>query len=401
MTISLQDARARWCAGQGLSAPSADPVPGGWIRALGGVEPYLALKARKPNLTRAQVDADFANGDLWIVPGVRNCIWMVSTADLGLALRVSHAVYHARTLREMSKIGVEAAELDDLARRAHDALAGGPMTPAQIREALGDAVRSLGAEGKKRGHTTALPAALRFLEGQGELERCFADGRIDTNRVVWARAKRNLFEVSPAPIKPADQAVALAQRYFRWAGPATLDEFVSWSALAKTACKKAIAALDLRPVAVEGIGEAFAFESSIAAPATTDAQVHCLPGLDNLISLRGSPAPVVDEPHHAIPILGINGRPTPLRDATWLLIRPVVHQGAIVGFWEYDSQADACVWGTFAGKPGFDASAIDTKLEGIAAVLRDLDGSARLHSLDNAEKHQARLDQVRGLPSRG
>lgn len=401
MTISLRDARAHWCAGQGLSAASADPVPGGWIRALGGVEPYLALKARQPDLTRVQVDSAFADGDLWIVPGVRNCIWLVSTADLGLALRVSHAVYHKRTLREMAKIGVDAAELDDLSRRAHDALADGPLTPAQIRDALGDGVRSLGAEGKKRGHSTALPAALRFLEGQGELERSFADGRIDTNRVVWKRATRNLFDVSPAPTKAADQALALAERYFSWAGPATLEEFVSWSALTKTACKKAIAALDLKAVDVAGLGVAYAFEKTLASAATLDEQPHCLPGLDNLISLRGSPAPVVDVAYHEIPILGINGRPTPLRDATWLLIRPIVHRGAVVGFWEYDRDAGACIWGGFEAKPAFDSGAVEAKLAGIATVLGDLEGSARMHSLDNAAKHQARLEQVRGLPSNG
>lgn len=397
MTISLTDSRARWCAAQGLASASADPVPGGWVRALGGVEPYLALKARAPELTRAQVDTAFAQGDLWIVPGVRNCIWLVSKADLGLALRVSHAVYQKRTLREMAKIGVAPAELDDLTRRAHDALSDGPLTPAQIRDALGDAVRSLGDAGKKRGHSTALPAALRLLEGQGELERRFADSRIDTNRVVWARPAQNLFEISPAPTQAADQAIALARLYFSWAGPATLAEFVSWSALTKTACKKAIAALGLMAIEVEGLGEAYALDPG--ANATLDDQVHCLPGLDNLISLRGSPAPVADAAYHEIPILGINGRPTPLRDATWLLIRPIVHRGAIAGFWEYDPDADACVWGAFEARPAFDAAAVEAKLAGIADLLRDLDGSARMHALDNAAKLAARLDQVRGLPS--
>lgn len=395
MQISLADARARWVAGQGYAETSSALVPGGWVRALGGVEPYLALIARHPGLSRADIDAAVAEDRLWVVPGVRNCIWLVPTADLGLALRVGDASYRKRTVRDLAKCGVELAEIEDLAKKAHAALADGPLTPAQLGKRLGDAVRSLGPEGKKRGHNTALPAALRFLEGDGELRRIFPDGRLDTNRVLWARVDTNLHALSPSPKKPGEQAIELARRFFTWAGPATLDDFVSWSGLTKTACRKAIAALGLEAATIEGLGEGFA---GMPLDAPSPAGPHCLPGHDNLITLRAKPAPLVQPEHQAFEVLAMRNKPTPLGEAQWILTRPIVQGGHIAGFWEYDIDAHACVWG---GLETIDADAIAPKLAAIAAVLGDLGHAFKAHVLDTEKAVRHRVEWVGRLPFRG
>lgn len=394
MRISLTEARGQWVAAQGLAGTSDAPVPGGWVRALGGVEPYLALKARHPDLDRAAIDAAVAADRLWVVPGVRNCIWLVPTADLGLALRVGDAAYRKRTLRELAKCGVDEAEVQALAQQAHAALADGPLSPKALADRLGDAVRSLGAEGKKRGHNTALPAALRFLEGAGELKRVFPDGRLDTNRVVWARVERNLFEVSPAPVQPAEQAIELARRFFSWAGPATLAEFVRWSGLTKTACKKAVSALGLEAVTIEGLGAGFA---GVGSGGPAPAGPHCLPGHDNLITLRETPAPLVDPAHQAFEVLAMRNKPTPLGAAQWILTRPIVEGGRIVGFWEYDVDAQRCVLG---GVEPFDLAAARTRLDGIAALLADLDHAFKAHAIDTLKALRQRVAWVDGLPIR-
>lgn len=394
MPISLDAARARWAAAQGYAGTSTEPVPGGWIRALGGVEPYLALIARRPTLTRAAIDAAVAEDRLWVVPGVRNCIWLVPTADLGLALRVGDASYRKRTLRELAKCGVEAAEVDALEKLAHAALADGPLSPRQLADRLGGAVRSLGPAGKKAGHNTALPAALRFLEADGELKRVFPDGRIDTNRVVWARAKTNLHGLSPAPTGPAEQAIELARRFFTWAGPATLEEFVGWSALSKSACSKAIGALGLEAVEVEGLGAGFMGPAVEQLPA---AGPHCLPGHDNLLALRARPAPLVAAEHQTLQVLAMRNALTPLGEAQWLLNRPIAQGGRIVGFWEYDVDAQACVWG---GLETIDAAALAPRLEAIAALLGDLDHGFKAHAIDTLDALRQRVAWIGGLPSR-
>ncbi len=95
-TLSLTEARRIWSHRQRLGQ-GADPTeaPGGWLRSLGGVDPCLALFARNPEIVRQTVDGPLDAAKLWVVPGVRGCIWLVPEADRALALRVSGAALHS------------------------------------------------------------------------------------------------------------------------------------------------------------------------------------------------------------------------------------------------------------------------------------------------------------------
>ncbi|MCP4920941.1 MAG: hypothetical protein GY913_28945 [Proteobacteria bacterium] len=76
--MNLSDARRAWAARQRLASDSSlTDVPGGWSRALGGVEPHLTMRARVDGYQPGDTYAAMADDELWVVPGVRGCIWMV------------------------------------------------------------------------------------------------------------------------------------------------------------------------------------------------------------------------------------------------------------------------------------------------------------------------------------
>src|SRR5438105_3614284 len=92
-TLSLSRARAVWLDRQGLLTPVRGPLhevvgATGWVRTLGGVEAYLALRARVPGLSRKAVDEAVAKGALRVVPAARGCMYLLPQKDVALALRV-------------------------------------------------------------------------------------------------------------------------------------------------------------------------------------------------------------------------------------------------------------------------------------------------------------------------
>src|SRR6185295_16278607 len=86
------------------------------------------------------------------------------------------------------KLGVTEKELGRLRDSVLKALAGGPLDPEGIREAVGKHARSLGPEGKKKGLGTTLPLALGPLQSMGAIRRIPENGRLDQQRysyTVW------------------------------------------------------------------------------------------------------------------------------------------------------------------------------------------------------------------------
>ncbi len=394
-SLTLARARCIWSHHQRLGgAGEVDSVPGGWIRSLGGVDPYLALLARDPKLHRADVDGLLSAGRLWVVPGVRGCIWLVPESDRALALRVSEAQARRRLARDIEKLEVPTRELDVLAQQVVAALADGPKTPKMLRSALPEgAVRSLGAAGKKIGHSTTLPTALRHLEWAGKLRRLHRGGRLDTNRYEWSLSEQDL--VAGASSDPAAQALALAHRYFAWAGPATLGEFVAWSQLGKRIAKAAVAEAGLVEVAIEGVVElAYATGETLDAP--VDEAVYLLPTQDNLLALRDGPARLVEGRHHERGVIGMGGRVVPLGAASWLLQRPIVHLGTIIGLWEYDPETGGIVHATFEPLAGALAERLDARAKMVGRFMREeLEGNAKAVAIDNERSIRKRIDALR------
>src|SRR5687768_904400 len=95
-SLTLDQARALWWHKQGLAGTTKGSVASvvgstGWLRTLGGTDAYLAARARKPKLKRADLDAALVSGALRVVPAARGCIYVVPdrvVADL-MALNVT------------------------------------------------------------------------------------------------------------------------------------------------------------------------------------------------------------------------------------------------------------------------------------------------------------------------
>src|SRR5437764_15417287 len=81
LTLSLDQARALWWTKQALDNPKGTLAEmlgaSGWLRTLGGADVYLAARARRPGMTRADLDAVVAKDALVVRPAARGCIYLV------------------------------------------------------------------------------------------------------------------------------------------------------------------------------------------------------------------------------------------------------------------------------------------------------------------------------------
>src|SRR5438552_951005 len=231
--MDIAQLRAWRSARQGLHGSLAKLSPAeilektGWSRSVGGTGPYLALFARG-GFSRERIDADAAALKLHELPSARGCTYVVPATDFALALQASQGHGDAAGLSMAKKfLGVTDKEVEKLCDAVVGALGGKPLDPRELKDALGDQVRNLGAEGKKRGTTTTLPLALGKLQTEGRIRRVPVNGRLDQQRYAYTVWK-------PAPklaLSGEEVAVELARRFFRWAAPATSAQLAWWGGL--------------------------------------------------------------------------------------------------------------------------------------------------------------------------
>lgn len=388
--LSLKNARQQWAARQLQNAPF-DTVPGGWSRSLGGVDPYLALHARC-GCSRADVDAALADGRLWVVPGVRGCIWLVPAADMPLALAVSEAQAKKGMLRELNKLGCDEQTVRALAEAAHAHLSThGPMTPVALGTALPQVVR-FGDAGRKAGVTSNLPGALRLLEWSGRVRRRAKGGVLDTQAYSWEACALAL----DGPTEPVEQAIALLDRFLDWAAPASLAEFVAWSRLGKTVARQAVEALSPEQVEVEGLGPCLT-----RAPAPAVQGTFLLPAQDNLQSLRLNPGLLVDPLYHQVEVHTMGKLTATIGASKWIFQRLLVRDGEIVGLWAWDAVPGQVVADEFAPRSPGDArfaDEVEPKMKTMADfITHQLGGRAKAVSIDSDAAQRRRVELVRSL----
>jgi hypothetical protein len=401
LTLPLAHARARWLHRQGLAAPRSGPPAAligksGWPRTLGGIDVYLATRARIAGLRRADLDAAVQSGALNVTPAVRGCIYVVPRPELPLVLRIAEEMWRPRTERELDKAGSSWKEVETLAAAIEKTLARGPMTPDALRKALPPgAVRSLGEAGKKIGLSSPLPVALRQLEFAGRVTRRLEGGRLDSERYLWQLPERNPLAGANLPKDAAARFVALAHIFFEHAAPATAKEFAEWSGLPLREAQKAVAALELVPVRIEGHADAaWAFAEDLPPPDTSSA-ISMLPCEDNYLTLHGGPAALVDPVHRVKAALrwGASGK-APLGEARHISLRAILKGAELIGFWEFDPDAQKVVTATFAV---VDKRALKQQVDELAGFLRDELGHGKSFSLDTDQKVRERAALVAGL----
>lgn len=408
LTLSLERARAHWHHKQGLAEPLQVAVEEvvaatGWLRTLGGVDAYLAARARVPGLTRQRLDEAVQQSRLQVVPAVRGCIYLVPRPEVPLVLRIAQEQHRKRAEREYEKAGIAPAELSDVGEAVLKALRKGPLSTDALRKALPEGtVRSLGDKGKKVGLSSTLPPALRHLEFEGKVERTLEGGRLDTERYLWRLPARNPFTGAKVPGEPVERHARIAATFFRQAGPTTLEDFTSWAALSQREARAAMEKLPLAPVAVEGLAaEAWVLEEELAVlrekvPASSS--LSMLAFEDCYLAFHGGPALFTDPRHHAreVPVWGTK-RGRTLGDARYLFMRPLLDGDRLVGFWEYDVDEEAVVFGTFDKLAPRRRKAVEALAGDVAAFLRDEVGHAHSFSLDSDEALRKRVALIEAM----
>jgi len=398
-SLTLAQARALWWSKQALAGAGKRPLAAvigdsGWLRTLGGADAYLAARARRPGMKRAELDAAIAAGELRVHPAVRGCIYLVPAAVVPDLLALNAETWHAQTAKELAKVGKTMKLVEALAPGVLSAL-GAPMTTDAVRKAFRGDIPSFGDAGKKLGLSSPLPLALRLLEFAGKIERTLDGGRLDTDRYLWRKVTGAL---PPAAPDHEARIARIVDAFLGFAGPATLAQLSAWSGFAQRDLKAALARLDVAPVSVEGVGDAYLRTADRAArpPAPRGTALVALE--DNYLNNHGVAA-VTDPRHHAfeVDLFGGSGKPAPIGKASHVLSRSIVIDGLVAGFWEVDPRADRAVWHTFDPAPTPLARALDELTAATARFLLDDLGNPRVFSLDTLDDVQARADRIARL----
>lgn len=398
-SLTLAQARALWWHKQALAGTDRRPLAAligdsGWLRTLGGADAYLAARARRPGMQRADLDAAIAAGELCVRPAVRGCIYLVPGSAVPDLLALNAEDWRRQTEKELAKIGKTMKVVEGLAPGVLAALTG-PMTTDAIRKAMPGDIPSFGDAGKKVGLSSPLPLALRLLELAGKIERTLDGGRLDTERYLWRRTAGKL--AAPARDHEA-QLARVVDAFLGFAGPATLAQLSAWSGHPQRDLKAVIARLDAAEVVVEAMGAAYVRRADLAAKPPPPRGTALLALEDNYLNNHGV-AVVTDPRHHAfeVDLWGGSGKPAPLGKANHMLSRSIVIDGLVAGFWEVDPRSAGAAWHTFEPAPAPLARTLDELTAATARFLLDELGHARVFTLDTMDDVQARADRIAQL----
>ena len=381
--------RGWWWARQGLDgsltgASAREALRrSGWMRSVGGAGPYVGLFARA-GLSRASVDAAVATVDIAELPSARGCTYVLPADDFAVGLRMGQGFGdEAQIAMARKHLGVTDAELVALEDAVVAALGKGVMDPRALKDVLGDAVRNLGAEGKKRGTTTTLPLALGRLQSHGRIRRVPLDGRLDRQRYAYTCWGQEV---------AGDEAfLAVARAWWRQAGPATPAQFQWFSGLGARQVKELVARLDLVPVDDLWILAEDAAAFAAFEPPGTE-QVRFLSNLDPLFLHRRELQPLLSDADAARGFWTEKGTQAGSALAD-LSSQAIVDRGRIIGLWDFDPGADRLTWATF--EPA--TAAVRAEAERVEAWIRRDLGDVRSFSLDSPESRAPRLAAIRAM----
>ena len=358
----------------------------GWARSVGGANPYLTLFARA-GIRREQVDADVLAHRILELPVARGCTYVLGRDDFAWALKLGKDA--AEAIRVLGRLGVERGEITLLEEQVLHVLAEaeGPMDPRQLKEELGDSVRNLGEEGKKKGATTTLPTALGILQAQGKIRRVPANGRLDQQRYAYEP-----WGLAPSGLDDDAARTELVRRYLGWTGGATFKQsqwFTGFTVAQSKAALAAVGAIEVSTALPEAggdplwmlpadVGRLAAFEEPAGE------QIQLLAGTDSLFLLRRNAADLLEEEDQHRPALGSLALQADLPD------HPILDRGRIIGLWQYDPAKGRIVPWLFHGP----TPAITQRIAEVEAWIREDLGDFRAFSLDSPASRQKRIDAL-------
>jgi hypothetical protein len=361
----------------------------GWQRSVGGVSPYLAIRARSGD-GREQVDSLAAQLELFELPSARSCTYVLPADHFALGLAAGRNFSAATEVATARKLGATDAEIDTLKEAVVAALASGPLSPADMKPHLGDKVRSFGEEGKKKGLTTSLPLALSLLQTEGRIRRKPVNGRFDTQRYNY-----ELWD-PPVTKRPTDQEAAyeLASLFFGWMGAATVKEFREFSLYPAALAKAAVEAAGAVPF--EPSGDLLA-----TPPARAEFEAHArqskpvytmLGGIDSFLLQRRGAAFWVAEEDAGVMAPSEKGLKR-VGDFNELASHGILDRGRLIGLWEFDSDAGVIEWATWT-RPD---DALLAEIASAEKYVKEELGDARTFSLDSPASRKPKIEGIKAL----
>ncbi|WP_104173987.1 DNA glycosylase AlkZ-like family protein [Arthrobacter sp. Y81] len=359
----------------------------GWARSLGGANPYLTLFARA-GIRREQVDADVLALRIYELPSARGCTYILGAEDFAWALKLGKD--SAEVFKVLGRLGVDRGELTLLEDQVLHALAGAgrPLDPKQLKDELGDSVRSLGEEGKRQGVSTTLPTALGLLQRDGRIRRVPANGRLDQQRYAYT-----LWELPPSPLDMDAARIELVRKYLGWTGGATLKQSQWFSGFTVAQSKAALAAagaVEVPTAHPAAKGEAlWMLPDDVARLAAFDVpaeeQIQLLAGTDSLVIQRRNAADLFADGDGDAALLGaILAQQADLPD------HPIMDRGRIIGLWQYDPVGQRIAHWLF----GRSSPRIGQRIAEVEAWIREDLGDFRSFSLDSPASRQERIDAL-------
>ena len=361
----------------------------GWSRSVAGAGPYLTLFARA-GISRDAADAAVLKLQIHELPAVRGCTYVVPASDFRLALTLGDD-FGSGDMAAARKLGVTDKEIDALCNAVRKALTGNVLTPDAVRDATGNASRSLGEEGKKKGLTTTLPLALGRLQTTGDIRRVPVNGRLDQQRYAYTRWTPNPRDGTT--LTSADANAAIAARYFRWIGPATMKEFQWFSGLGVKVASDAVVKLQLQPISAGSdlllpAAEMAALQS-FKAP--TKPHYALVSSLDTIIAARRTVIDLLDADDLERDVMSDSS----VKKIGRLIDLPshaILDRGQLIGLWEFDTDANEIVFRLFSGKAD---AALMAKIAETQAYVCDQLGDARSFSLDSPKSRVPRIKSLR------
>ena len=188
----------------------------------------IGIRQRTPQLVGLQ--EAFAKAELLRLHLLRCTVQVVSQKDIGWLLPLCKE-RNLRTLQSWHKsINVSFSEsyFEEITRAMQELLVGGKSLPKKV---IAERLTSLGFLLDDR--------LLTSLLVRMEIEGLLCSGEMQGREATWALLSERVPTI--CSLTPDEALKQLALKYFRSHSPASLEDFVWWSGLPKTQCRKALA----------------------------------------------------------------------------------------------------------------------------------------------------------------
>lgn len=401
--MDLATLRAWWFERQGLpfrlKGTSASEIlrKTGWVRSVGGSNPYISLFSRA-GISRQDAESATENLDIHELPSARGCTYMLPHQDFKLGLRLAQGDGENPDIKVAKKfLGVTESELCRLEDAVLGVLGQVPKDPTEIRSEIGDFVRNLGSEGKKRGQTTTLPLALGRLQVLGLVRRKSTTGRLDNQRYGYVK----WFDLPQNSLTYAEALSELAQKYFDWVGIASLANFQWFSGVSAKAARAAVVHLGLVPLQRfhESIGDDWfatpeARDSFYSYERSSEPCISLLSSLDGLFLHRRDIKNLVEQADLGRKMKGDRDL-YELGKVMDLSNNAIVDRGQIVGLWEFDPENGQIAYCSF----GQNSECLRNAVELTEEFIRTQLGDCRSFSLDSPASRRPKIEFLRNETS--